>query len=109
MNGRFGGFDERHSSGRVRAHWGALGALVEKQRQLELEIKVACEITGWRSQMAIAAERTKRGRLTWAQELSIRTSADNWRDRNYIDSLEIDLETVIKQIASLTPAATTPD
>ena len=84
----------------------SLPALKEKKRQLKLEIKVACGIIERPSQMVIGAERARRVRpLTCAEEFSIRSSAFNWQDRNYLDSLYIELEKVTKQIASLTPSA----
>ena len=81
-----------------------LTALIEKQQQLELTCEVVLQSNRCLMISALAAERGRRGPLTREDESSIRSSVKAI-DKNYLDSLEIDLETVNKQIALLTPGA----
>lgn len=70
-----------------------LANLIEKQRKLENEIKVAWQCSRSGIASALAAARGQRGYLTRDEEDSMRASA-RARDMYYLNSLEIDLDSV---------------
>lgn len=74
-------------------------ALIQKQDYLRHTIDVVWQSVECLEQSAFAAERSRRGLLSFEDEALIRANV-NWRDRSFLDVLYVDLEKVNRQIAS---------